>query len=89
MQHHIDRSPFVIGTASIEPQMKVQLLGVALDSDLFMKPNVSRTISSCFHQLRHLKSIRRSLLTEDTKSLVSALFFSATSTKTARTQGLH
>ena len=66
MQHHIQRTPFVIGTASIEPQMKVQLLGVTLDSDLSMKSHVSRTISTCFYQLRRLKSIRRSLLTETT-----------------------
>ena len=76
MQHHIQRTPFVIGTASIEPQMTVQLLGVTLDSDLSMKSHVSRTISTCFYQLRRLKSIRRSLPTEATKSLVSALVFS-------------
>ena len=56
--------------------MKVQLLGVTLDSDLSMKSHVSRTISTCFYQLRRLKSIRRSLPTEATKSLVSALVFS-------------
>ena len=41
-----------------------------------MKSHVSRTISTCFYQLRRLKSIRRSLPTEATKSLVSALVFS-------------
>ena len=76
MQHHIERrTPFVIGTVSIEPQMKVQLLGVTLHSDLSMKSHVSRTISTCFYQLRRLKSIRRSLPTEVTKSLVRALVF--------------
>ena len=48
MQHHIHRSPFVVGTALIELQTKVQLLGVVLDSDLSMKSHVSRTISTCF-----------------------------------------
>src|SRR6202142_75226 len=56
--------------------MKVQLLGVTLDSDLSMKSHVSRTVSTCFYQLRRLKSIRHSLPTEATKSLVSALVFS-------------
>ena len=56
MQHHIDRSPFVIGNVSIEPQSKVQLLGVTLDSDLSMASHVSRTVSTCFFQLRRLKS---------------------------------
>jgi len=76
MQHHIDPAPFVIGSASIEPQNKVQLLGVMLDSDLSMRSHVSRTVSSCFYQLRRLKSVRRSLPIEASKTLVSALVFS-------------
>ena len=59
-----------------EQQTKVQLLGVVLDSDLSMKSHVSRTMGTCFYQLRRLKSIRRSLPIETTKSLVSALVFS-------------
>jgi len=43
MQHHIDRSNFVIGNASIEPRVRVQLLGVVLDCDLSMSSHVSRT----------------------------------------------
>jgi hypothetical protein len=76
MQHHINHSPFVISNATIEPQMKVQLLGVVLDSDMSMRSHVSRTVSSCFYQLRRLKSIRRSLPIEASKTLVSALVFS-------------
>ena len=76
MQHYIDRSPFVIGNVSIEPQSKVQLLGVTLDRDLTMASHVGRTVSTCFFQLRRLKSIRRSLPIEASKSLVSALVFS-------------
>ena len=56
--------------------MKVQLLGVTLDSDLSMNSHVSKTISSCFYQLRRLKSIRRSLPMEAIKTLISALVFS-------------
>ena len=56
--------------------MKVQLLGVTLDSDLTMHSHVSRTVSSCFYQLRRLKSIRRSLPIEASKTLVTALVFS-------------
>ena len=76
MQHHIDQAPFVIGNVAIEPQMKVQLLGVMLDSDMSMRSHVGRTVSSCFYQLRRLKSIRRSLPIEASKTLVSALVFS-------------
>jgi hypothetical protein len=74
MQHHIENSPIVIGNVTIEPQMKVQLLGVMLDSDMSMRSHVSRMVSSCFYQLR--KSIRRSLPIEASKALVSALIFS-------------
>ena len=74
MHHHIDRCAF--DTVSIEPQSKVQLLGVTLNSDLSMASHVSRTVSTCFFQLRRLKSIRRSLPIEASKSLVSALVFS-------------
>ena len=56
--------------------MKVQLLGVTLDSDLSMSSHVSKTISSCFYQLRRLKSIRRPLPMEKTKTLINALVFS-------------
>jgi len=76
VQHHIDRSNFVIGNASIEPRVKVQLLGVALDSDLSMNSHVSRTISACFYQLRRLKSIRRSLHISVASTLVRAFVFS-------------
>jgi len=76
MQHHIDRSNFVIGYASIEPRVKGQLLGVMLDSDLSMNSHFSRTISACFYQLRRLKSIRRSFPISATRTLVRAFVFS-------------
>ena len=49
MQHHIDRCAF--DTVSIEPQSKVPLLGVTLDSDLSMASHVSRSVSTCYFQL--------------------------------------
>jgi len=55
------RTSFVLENAVIEPVVKVQLLGVTLDSDLTMGSHVSKTVSSSFHHLRRLKSIRRSL----------------------------
>ena len=76
MQHHIDRSPVVIGGVPINSQMKVQLLRVTFDSDSSMSSHVSRKISSCFYQLRRLKSIHRFLLLEATKTLISSLIFS-------------
>ena len=75
MQHHIDKSPFVIGGVPIGPQTKVQLLGVTFDSDFSMNSHVRTTISSCFYQLRRLKSIRRFLPMEATKTDQCTRFF--------------
>ena len=68
--------------------MKIQLLGVMLDSDLSMNSHVSRTVSTCFYQLRRLKSIRRSLPLEATQSLVSSLVFSRCDNQNALFAGI-
>jgi len=73
MAHHVDHvTPFIIGHVPVKPVTTVRLLGVMLDSELTMTTHVSRTVSTCFYQLRRLKSARRSLPTESAKSLVSA-----------------
>src|SRR5688572_20279829 len=48
------------------------LLGVQLDSELRMTNHISRTVSTCFYQLRRLKSRRKSLPLESAKTLVSS-----------------
>jgi len=76
MRHHLDATPLHVGGVSINAQTSVHLLGVTLDSDLSMCTHVSGVVSQCFYQLRRLKSIRRSLIIEATKVLVSALVLS-------------
>jgi len=76
MNHNMDQSNFVIGNASIEPRVKVQWLGVTLDSDPSMNSHVSRTIGACFYQLRRPKSIRCSLPISATRTSVSAFVLS-------------
>jgi len=44
-----------------------------IDSDMPMKTHVSRTVSSCFATLRHIRSIRRSVSKRVLMSLVSAM----------------
>jgi len=73
MSHHVDHiTPFVIENVSVAPVTCVRLLGVQLDSELSMTTHVSRTVSSCFYQLRRLKSARRSLPLASAKTLVSS-----------------
>ena len=45
----------------IKPGKKVRDLEIYIDSDIPMKTHVSRTVSSCFATLRHIRSIRRSV----------------------------
>ena len=73
MTHHIDYStPFIIDGAAIAPVKVVKLLGVHIDSVLSLNTQVSRTVSSCFYQLRRLKAVRRSLPIEAAKTVVSS-----------------
>ena len=75
-RHYIDNSPFIVAGVSIAPVESVRLLGVHIDSELTMSSHVSRTISSCFYQLRRMKSIRRSLPMDAAKSVINAFVIS-------------
>ena len=73
MTHHIDYlTLFVIDGAVVSPVKVVKLLGVHIDSVLSLNTQVSRTVSSCFYQLRRLKAVRRSLPIEAAKTVVSS-----------------
>jgi len=51
-------------------------LGIYLDSDTSMRSHVAKTASSCFSILRHLRSIRRSVLRPILQSMVVSLVLS-------------
>ena len=73
LSSHTDHvTPFVIDGSSVAPVNLAQLLGVHLDSELRMTNHISRTVSTCFYQLRRLKGIRKSLPLESAKTLVSS-----------------
>ena len=73
MSHHVDHvTPFVIDGMTVPPVTSIRLLGVHIDSELTMTTHVSRTVSSCFYQLRRLKAARRSLPLESAKTMVSS-----------------
>lgn len=53
--------PLVLGGCSVSPSSSVRNLGVDFDSTLSFSPYISRLISSCFYQLRCIRSCIRSL----------------------------
>ena len=69
-------NPFNLGGVSIKPVNCVKLLGVYLDGDLSMSTQVNRTISSCFYQIRRLRTIRHCLPFEATKTAVNSFIVS-------------
>ena len=56
----------------IMPLDKVRDLGVIIDSKLTMESHTTSVARSCFYQLRHLRSIQRSLTTDARRTLVTA-----------------
>ena len=73
----IDTKTITIGEHSIESSTSAKNLGVTFDSELGMDLHVNNYItSSCFYQLRQLRSIRRSLSTDAAKTLVHSLITS-------------
>ena len=75
-RHLINDEPFDVAGISIKPVSSVKLLGVFIDGDLSMSTQVNKTISSCFYQLRRIKSVRRSLPMEAAKTVVNAFVVS-------------
>ena len=50
-----------VGSNVIEPREVVRDLGVYLDSELSFKQHITKVANSCFHHLRRLRQIRRSI----------------------------
>ena len=65
--------PIRVCDVMLVPSTKIRYLGVIIDSGLSFNFNISRTVSTCFGILRCIKSIRHSLTSAATKTLVSAL----------------
>lgn len=75
-QHLINTAPLIVQGNAINPSQSVRLLGVNIDSDLTMSSAVSRTVSTCFYQLRRIQTMRRSLPIEAAKMLINACVLS-------------
>ena len=72
----IDTKTMTIGEHRIESSTSAKNLGVTFDSELGMDLHVNNITRSCFYHLRQLRSIRRSLSTDATKTLVHSLISS-------------
>ena len=70
--HYINPVPIHIGDVEISPSASIRNLGVMLDGDFSMMTHVKKQVRSCFHSLRQIRSIRRSLTREAAKMLVSS-----------------
>jgi len=69
-QHLTPNAPLRVYADDVAPTKSVRDLGIYIDSDMSMKTHVSRTVSSCFAALRHIRSIRRSVCQPVLLSLV-------------------
>jgi len=72
-QHLTPNAPLRVCADDVAPTKYVRDLGIYIDSDMSMKTHVSRTVSSCFAALRHIRSIRRSVCQPVLLSLVTSL----------------
>ena len=66
-------APLCVCADDVAPTKYVRDLGIYIDSDMSMKTHVSRTVSSCFATLRHIRSIRRCVCQPVLLSLVTSL----------------
>ena len=74
--HQIDDGSFHVGDVDVKPSQAVRNLGVMMEGDLSMTAHVNKIIGQCFYSLRKIKSIRRSLSTDATVTLVISMISS-------------
>ena len=64
------------GNSTISPATTVRNLGVVVDQKFSFQAHVNKTVSSCFYQLRRLKSSVKALPSETAKTLVNSFVIS-------------
>jgi hypothetical protein len=76
--HHapITKEPLLISGTSILPSKQVRNLGVILECDLSMTEHVKKLLGTCFHHIRQLRLVCRSLDEDAAHALVRALIHS-------------
>ena len=68
--------PMLISGSWITPSKQVRDLGVIIDSELTMIPQVNKLVSSCHFHIRQLRAIRRSLTVDAAHALARSLIHS-------------
>jgi len=69
----LPQSSLCVCTDEVLPATVVHDLGIYIDSDVSMRSQVTKTVSSCFVVLRQLRSVRRSLPRSILQTLVTSL----------------
>ena len=69
-RHHVNLEPIHIDVVDIAPSANVRNLGVMMDGDFSMTTIVKKPVRSCFHSLRKIRVISRTLTKEAAKMLV-------------------
>ena len=72
----LDSATFTISGELIKPVDKVRNLRVILDSGLFFEKHILGLVSSCYYNLRQLRTIRKALTEDLCHALVRALVIS-------------
>ena len=75
-RHQVNLEPIHINTVDIAPSVNVRNSGVMMDGDFSMITHVKNQVRSCFHSLRQIRVIRRSLTKKAAKILVSSFICS-------------
>jgi len=65
--------PTTVGNTQLAIGRRATNLGVHLDSEMTMLPNIQNVCEGCYYQLHQLRSVRRALHTDVTKSLMQSL----------------
>jgi len=74
--HHLPHLPLRVGSDHIAPASVVRDLGIYIDSDVWMRSHIVKTLSTCHAGLRQLRTIRRSVSRSILQSLVLSLILS-------------
>ena len=69
--HLIDESLFIIGNATIKPATSARIFSVLMDRDLSLQSHIARLAGACFKALRQARAIRRSLMMDASRMLIS------------------
>jgi len=73
---HVYRGPMLLSGTSIPPSERVRDLGVIVDSDLSLAGHVNYVTGLCFHHIRQMRLIRRSLSNDVAHTLARAMIHS-------------